>query len=229
MSVNIEELLEVLKHDKSLRTQRSIDALNHLLSEYFEKGGHDYSITTIGRLSAESGGVGYQSIRATANKHFRDIIEYWAHKAKTTTKKPISKFSRKKKVPKDIELLERIPDPALRVFFGQIIVDRDRLKDENKLLRSINSVIPIDRRQVISNSQLATFNNDIKTEILPTLKGIVTEIEFQSLRSGFSEDNLKKLEWKVTKLGQVVRYDGLEIFPRGFMKAINKILGEIDE
>lgn len=113
MEVNIDVILEDLKEGKTNKTQQSLDRLNETLRVYYECGERDFSITTIGRLSAQDGGVGYESIRATANKHYRDLIEAWAAKAKTTTKKPLSSHSRSRRVPQDNQLLERLPDPAM--------------------------------------------------------------------------------------------------------------------
>ena len=75
MQIDINAVLETLKVGKSAKTQASLDKLNETLKTYFELGKRDFSITTIGRVSEEARGVGYQSIRATANKHYRDLIE----------------------------------------------------------------------------------------------------------------------------------------------------------
>ena len=124
MTIDIESVLDTLKDGKTPKTQRSLEGLNTVLKDYFDAGKRDFSITTIGRISEENGGIGYQSIRATANKHYRDLIEAWAAKAQTTTKKPPS--SPAKKSGQDYQLLERIDDTAVRALFGQIIRERDR-------------------------------------------------------------------------------------------------------
>ena len=90
MDIDVNAILDTLKDGKSAKTQASLDKLNETLSSYYAEGKRDFSITTMGRVSAEAGGVGYNSIRATANKHYRDLIEAWAAKARTTTKKPPS-------------------------------------------------------------------------------------------------------------------------------------------
>ena len=88
MNIDVDAVLDTLKDGKTAKTKASLDKLHETLSVYYESGARDFSITTIGRVSEEDGGVGYQSIRATANKHYRDLVEAWAAKAKTTTKKP---------------------------------------------------------------------------------------------------------------------------------------------
>ncbi len=117
MNIDTDAVLESLKDGKTAKTQSSLDTLNQTLKDYYESGARDFSITTIGRVSEENGGVGYQSIRATANKHYRDLIEAWAAKAKTTTKKP--PVGPAKRPTQDHQLLERIDDTAVRAFSGK--------------------------------------------------------------------------------------------------------------
>ncbi len=139
MKIDTEKILESLKSGKSPKTQKSLDTLNSILNEYYQNGKRDFSITTIGKVSSECGGLGYQSIRATANKHYRDLIEAWAAKAQTTTKKPTKKSG--KRTGQDYQLLERIEDTALRAVFGQIIRERDRYKSEANMLKSQMDIV----------------------------------------------------------------------------------------
>lgn len=223
MGIDIDVILENLKDGKTQRTQRSLDRLNETLLEYHARGERDFSITTIGRVSANDGGVGYESIRATANKHYRELIEAWAAKANTTTKKPISTHSRSHRVPKDQELLERIPDPALRVLFGQIIAERNRYRHEVNLLKNQAEVV-IDRRPV---RQYAGSTNDLPVEIRPSLKGIVSANEIKALKFAASEECIERQGWRVTRAGQVKGELGEEVFPRGFMTGLRKLLGDL--
>ena len=112
MELDIDTILDDLKDGKATRTQASLDLLNRTLKAYYESGQRDFTITTVGRISSADGGVGYQSIRATRNEHFRRLIEAWAAKANTTIKKPLVDKSRSRHVPTDNKLLERISDPA---------------------------------------------------------------------------------------------------------------------
>lgn len=223
MEINIDVILEDLKDGKTTKTQRSLEKLNATLCASYERGERDFSITTIGRLSAEDGGVGYESIRATANQHYRDLVKAWAAKAKTTTKKPLSSHSRSRRVPQDNQLLERIPDPALRVLFGQIIAERNRYRTQLNILKNHAEVV-IDKRPVRQMEASAKPS----VELLRSLEGIVSDNEIKALRFAASDECIERQGWLVTQAGQVKDELGGEVFPRGFMTGLHKIVGEVD-
>jgi hypothetical protein len=220
MEINTDLILEDLKDGKSSRTQESLDKLNRILSDYTEAGHRDFSVTTIGRISSENGGPGYQALRATRNKHYRDLINAWAQKNNTTMKKPVSEFSRSREVPTDNQLLERIPDPALRAVFGQIIAERNRYRNQVNILKHQANVI-IDKRPV----RHAPAGSDM--EVLPSLGSLLTESEKQALIYALSDECMAENGWEMTKAGQVKDLElRMEIFPRGFGTGLGKLLGE---
>lgn len=223
MEIDIDVILEGLKEGRTAKTQQSLDKLNETLCKYNERGERDFSITTIGLVSAENGGVGYESIRATANKHYRDLIEAWAAKVKTTTKKPLSTQSRSRRVPQDNQLLERISDPALRVLFGQIIAERNRYRTQVNILKHQASVV-IDKRPV----RHFDASTEASIELLPSLKGIVSENELRALRFAASDECIERQRWLYTQAGQVKDEFGEEVFPRGFITGLRKLVWEVD-
>lgn len=222
MNIDIDSVLDSLKSDKTAKTKASLDKLNQTLEAYFESGARDFSITTIGRESEKNGGVGYQSIRATANKHYRSLIEAWAAKAQTTTKKPPVGLG--KKTGQDYQLLERIDDTAVRALFGQIIRERDRYKSEANMLKNQTKII-IDKRP----TTFTEAKPDSNVELLPSLKGICSDNEIKAMRTVCTEEWLEKLGFQANSLGQVKDEYGMEILPRGFLTGLKKILGEVDE
>lgn len=222
MNIDIDAVLETLKEGKTAKTQASLDKLNQTLKIYYASAARDFSVTTIGRVSEEKGGVGYQSIRATANKHYRDLIEAWAAKAQTTTKKP--PLGPAKKTGQDYQLLERIDDTAVRALFGQIIRERDRYKSEVNMLKNQTKII-IDKRPIaFTKSQ-----PDGSVDWLPSLKVICSDNEIKALQTVCSEEWLERLGFRANELGQVKDEYGTEILPRGFLRGLRKILGEIHE
>tara|TARA_R110001599_G_scaffold117145_3_gene285266 strand:+ start:624 stop:1304 length:681 start_codon:yes stop_codon:yes gene_type:complete len=223
MEIDIDVILEDLKYGKTTRTQQSLDKLSETLRACYERNERDFSITTIGRRSAQDGGVSYESIRATANKHYRDLIEAWAAKAKTTTKKPLSSQSRSRRVPQDNQLLERIPDPALRVLFGQIIAERNRYRTQLNILKNQAEVV-IDKRPIRHYEASA----EPSIEFLSSLKGILSDNELKALQFAVSDECIERQDWLVTQAGQVKNELGQEVFPRGFMTGLRKLIGEVD-
>lgn len=153
------------------------------------------------------------------------MIEAWAAKCKTTTKKPLSPTSRSKSVPQDNKLLERIPDPAVRALFGQIIAERNRYRKEVNLLKQ-HANITIDKRPVRQFDASA----EPSVEVLPSLSGILTESEKKALAYAISDECMEKHNWQTTQAGQVKDMEyNIEIFPRGFATGLRKLLGEVDD
>jgi hypothetical protein len=220
MSIDIELILDELKQGKSPRTQSSLEKLNDILKAYHVGGGRDYSITQIGRVSEAKGGVGYRSLRNTNNIHYRSLIEAWAAKAGTTTKKPIQESGRPKGPTEDNRLLQRINDPALRAHFGHVIAQRNRCMRDLKLLKSQADIV-IDRRP--QHVQAAS-----EVEVLPAFSGILTDMEKSALAYAITDECMEKQGWEVTRAGQVKGEHGEEIYPRGYANAIKKILQQVD-
>lgn len=225
MELNIDVILEDLKDGKVPRTKQNLDTLNTILKAYAESGQKDFSITQIGRISAAESGPGYEALRATRNTHYRRLIEAWAQKCKTNTKKPLSPTSRSTSVPVDNKLLERIPDPAVRALFGQIIAERNRYRKEVNLLKQ-HANITIDKRPVRQFDASA----ESSMAVLPSLSGVFTESEKKALAYAISDACMEKNDWQTTQAGQVkdVEYNA-EIFPRGFVTGLRKVLGEVDD
>lgn len=225
MDLNTDIILEDLKDGKVPRTQQSLDKLNSILQTYAESGQRDFSITQIGRVSAAEGGPAYEALRATRNKHYRDLIEAWAQKYKTNTKKPLGSNSRKKSIPTDNKLLERIPDVAVRALFGQIIAERNRYRNEVNLLKQHANII-IDKRPVRRFDVTA---EELAVQVLPAFSNILTESEKKALAYAISDECMERHGWQFTQAGQVKDMEyNMEIFPRGFVTGLRKILGEID-
>lgn len=224
MDINIDVILEDLKEDKPPRTKNNLDKLNSILKEYAESGQKDFSITQIGRISAAKGGLAYEALRATRNKHYRILIETWAQKCNTNTKKPLSPHARSKSIPEDNKLLECIPDAAVRALFGQIIAERNRYRKAVNLLKQ-HANITIDRRPV------RQFNAPAEPgiEVLPSLQGVLTESEKRALAYAISDECMERNNWKTTQAGQVKHIEfNSEIFPRGFITSIQKILNKLN-
>ncbi|ALD02306.1 hypothetical protein AMQ28_08030 [Acinetobacter sp. TTH0-4] len=225
MEFDIDVILTDLKEGKVPRTQQNLDKLNDTLKAYAESGKRDFSITQIGRVSAENGGLAYEALRATRNKHYRTLIEAWAAKYNTNTKKLLSNTSRSKSIPADNKLLERIPDPAVRALFGQIIAERNRYRKEVNLLKQ-HANITIDKRPV---RQFDTTAEPI-VEVLPSLSGVLTESEKKALAYAISDECMEANNWQYTQAGQVKDMEyNIEVFPRGFVTGLCKLLSEVDD
>lgn len=223
MNVDVNTILEDLKSDKSQRTRDSLDKLNALLEAHFNAGKKDYSIATIGRISEADGGVGTVSIRNKTGKHFRLLIDAWATKANTTMKKPLAPQSKQRGIPRDMDLLQRLDDPALRAVFGLIIAERNKLKRENHILKN-NAEINIDIRpnQVIHAEQVHQ-----GVAVLPALNGLLLPSEIEALEDAINEQKIIQRGWTVSKYGAVKDEHERPLFKNGFVIAIKKVLDQV--
>ena len=97
-------------------------------------------------------------------------------------KAPINPLAKGNRVPKDYELLERLPDPALRALFGQIIAERNRYRNELNILKAHSELI-VDRRPVQQFEQPAERG---ALQLVQTLDLNVMEIE--ALKAAISDD-----------------------------------------
>ncbi|WP_342215492.1 gamma-mobile-trio protein GmtX [Pseudomonas sp. TH31] len=64
-------------------------------------------------------------------------------------------------------------------------------------------------------------------QLLPSLKGVLSDMEITALRAAVSDDFFDKQGWMVTRAGQV-KGDSGEIYKHGYVPAIRKILKEIE-
>lgn len=65
--------------------------------------------------------------------------------------------------------------------------------------------------------------------MLSSLQGVLTESEKKALAYAISDECMERNDWATTQAGQVknVEYNS-EIFPRGFITGLRKILKELD-
>lgn len=145
--IDAQAIFEDLKAQASTRQAKSLSVLNDVLKSHHAGGEQNFSIAHIARLSSERGGPSAQTIRNKTGLVFRQLIEAWAAQAGASLKAPINRLAKGNRVPNDYELLERLPDPALRALFGQIIAERNRYRNELNILKAHSELI-VDRRPV---------------------------------------------------------------------------------
>lgn len=67
-------------------------------------------------------------------------------------------------------------------------------------------------------------------QVLPAFSNILTESEKQALAYAISDKCMEDHGWETTLAGQVKDMEcNTEIFPRGFITGLRKILGEVDK
>ena len=210
-----EVVLAVLQQDASTRTQQSLTLIHDICSEQYESGAKDFSVATIGKLCSGRGGPSPQAIRNVSGEHYRALLSAWASYADGATRKPPARVE--SGVADDV--LDMIPDAAVRAVVGSFLAENRKLKAENVLLKSQANVV-IDRRpaSVLSASQSST-----GVQVISPLSTLMP-LEVEALQNAISDELMKNMGWTVNaKTGRVSKGDH-PIFRAGFVTAIKKVL-----
>ncbi len=213
-----EDVLTALQRDATSRTRQSLELIYTLCKEQYEAGNLDFSVATIGRLSAARGGPSTQAIRNATGEHYRTLLKAWANHVDGAVRKPAVRPE--PGVADDV--LTMIPDPAVRAVVGSFLAENRKLKAENTLLKTQAQVV-IDRRPGSAMSAPTTHSS---VQVLPALSTLLP-LEVDALRHAVSDELFAKMGWRVdTKTGRVSK-DGHAIFRAGFATAIKKVLDAV--
>ena len=210
-----DDLLEQLKANANTRKQKNLDLIHAVCREQYERGSKDFSVATISRIAQERGGPATSTIHNKTGDDFKGLIKAWAshtggvtRKVRKVTNNPVW------------DVLDRIPDPAVRSVMGAVLAENKKLRGEVNLLKQ-HAKIEIDYRDKSGDSSGVARTG----EYLPADFGL-TESEKESLRHAISEKLLINEGWKEDKHGRILTDKGSPIFKIGFATAIRKILGE---
>lgn len=208
------DVIDALKSNATARTQRSLDILHKICQEQYERGSLDFSVATIGRLSAEAGGPATQSIRNKEGVRYRELLATWArycdgHKKKPPTVQNQSAGS---------DLLSIITDASVRALVGVVLAENKKLKTENSLLKNQAEVI-IDKRTLPATpaKQYSGY------QVLPALD-LLLPAEIAALKDAVSLETLAKNGWVADEATGKVTKDGRPVFKAGFVTALRKII-----
>lgn len=208
-----EELLETLKAKSNARKQRSLDVIYEVCQAQASAGNRDFSIATIGRLSAEQSGPSPQTIHNKGGIDFRELITSWAKHADGATKKPpklqeIGAYS----------ILAKIADPAVRSIVGTILAKNTKLQGEVNLLKRQAEIV-IDRRTIPLSP--VVLNADQQAGLPNSL----TPTEIFALKHAISDELMEQEGWSIEPSGRIINSLGRTIFKAGFATAIRKSHG----
>ncbi|MFA0087572.1 gamma-mobile-trio protein GmtX [Vibrio sp. 10N.261.51.F12] len=203
-------ILEELCSSATARTTTALRTLHNILEQQSESKSLDFSIVTIGKLSQEQGGPSTQTIRNRTGKHFQQLIDAWAAYSGTTRKKPLSVRQKQLLNNNDQHILESIDDPVIRAVVGSLIAERNKYRDQLNVLKA-NADIVIDRTTQ-SQPQVAATSNQL------------TPIEVEALRSAVSDEFMDEKRWVVMPTGQVKDENGIEVYRRGYVNGVLKLI-----
>lgn len=215
VSPDPKQLLDDLKASATARKCNSLELIYQLLESQAKGEIKDFSIATIGRLSADAGGPSTQAIRNKGGEDYRMLIDVFAAAQGVTRKKPAK--NKETPIPGDYEVLNKIDDPAVRAVMGVIIHERNRYRNELRILKSNTSIV-VDRRPVESPA--------LPVEVLSSLSGLLTESQKEALEHAISDKLLSQRGWLALPNGQVKDENGRHLYKPGYITAIQKIIND---
>lgn len=210
-----DDLLEQFKANANTRKQKNLDLVHAVCREQHERGSKDFSVATISRIAQERGGPVTSTIHNKTGDDYKGLIKAWANHTGGVTRKV-----RKATNNPVWDVLDRIPDPAVRSVMGAVLAENKKLRGEVNLLKQHSNIV-IDYRDKSGEGSEAARTGDY----LPADVGL-TDSEKEALRHAISEKLLKDEGWKEDKHGRILTDKGSPIFKIGFATAIRKILGE---
>jgi hypothetical protein len=176
------------------------------------RGSADYSVATIGRLSAERGGPSAPAIRNKTGEKYRALISAYAEQAGGQKKKrAVCRPS------VSDELLEGIADLVLRTRINLLLADLEATRAQLLAARHIAA-----QKAVLVLSDGTQPQEQVATANEPP---ILTTQERKALATAISDKTLDHWGWTIDKSGRVLTDSGQVVFGVGFMSAIRKIVG----
>lgn len=171
----------------------------------------EISVAAVGKLVEAAGGMKARALYNAASEDYRTLIEAWR-----TFSGPFRPPSTETRATRDDEWLMRIDDPAVRSLVQAAFIERDKLRAELNLVKSVTH-ITVDRRpvQILPADSTPTLNP-------ASLK--LTPSERDALEHAVSAAHLEDEGWSEGKHGEVLNQRGRKVFEPGFTKAIRKVL-----
>jgi hypothetical protein len=215
MAGDPKQLLVDLCAQASPRKVRSLQLIFALCDEQHERGSRDYSVVTIGRLSADRGGPTAAAIRNKTGEAYRALMKAYADSVGGRSRKVAAAPQRDEA---DL-VLEGITDPVVRTRVNLLLAE----------LRSL-------RAQLLGVRHLANQNATIVMgRVAPGARADQTPervadgpglnlLEQRALQAAVSQRTLAHWGWTKDDAGRIVSDSGQVVFAAGFLSAVAKVL-----
>lgn len=198
---------------KSSRPQRAknLKLLHEICSAQY-KGAKDFSLGSIGRICEAAGGLKRRALYNAASADYRTLIQAWQDFAGVEVAKPLAAPG-----PSGPAFVESIHDPAIRALVYGIIVERDRLRGEVSLLKSV-TIVQVDRRPPMPPAA------PISESSKGAAQQLLSPSERLELERAISSEFLHDEGWSLGPLGEVNNAKGRTVYGVGYVRGIRKIL-----
>jgi hypothetical protein len=203
-------LLEALCARADPRKIRSLRLIYAICEEQLDRGSKDYSVATIGRLSAERGGPAAGAIRNKTGEAYRAVIKAFADSVGGKTRKTVDVTPS----PADV-ILHGVTDPVLRARIGLLLAELKSMRAQLLAARHLanqNAVLDLERG--LSGGRVNCAAAASRLSLL----------EIRALENAISKATLTHWGWRVDAAGRIVTDTGQTVFAAGFVTAIGKVL-----
>lgn len=213
MSDAVRKLLDNMCRIASPRKEKTLRLIYQICEEQNERGSRDFSVTTIGHLSAERNGPSAAAIRNKTGEDYRALMKAFAESVGGKSRK-----GGEPRPDKTDEILEGIVDPVLRTRIGLMLAEIESL-----------------RAQLLATRHLANTTSTIRLESISAPPATAKEsstsqpddlsaMELRALQSAISDRTLTHWGWSADAEGRVLNDTGQVVFQAGFLAAIRKVI-----
>lgn len=196
--------------------RKNIKLVHEACRRQNERNSRDFSFKTIGKYTEEQGGLSWRSIYNTND--YKKLIEVWQAYTGPADAGP----RMHKKPPVAQAFLARIEDPAIRSIMESVIIERDKLRGENNLLRSLPRGV-IDKRPL---GATIAYTDDTQSYAVLHVGARLTESERSALRKAIDAGFLADNDWKEGSHGEILNGRKRIVFEVGYATAVRKVLSE---
>lgn len=214
MTTSPETLLESMCEGASPRKAQSLRLIFAICQEQHDRGSADYSVATIGKISAERGGPSSAAIRNRPGEDYRALIQAWAKSVNGKSRKP----GKVKTGTLADGVLEGITDPVLKVRIKLLLAENESLRGQLLAARHLaNQVSVLDLAEPAQSNVAQQEQKKLH----------LTYQEVVALESAISEATLTHWGWVVDETGRVTTGSGQPVFRAGFLTAIKKTVEHV--
>ncbi|WP_052370890.1 gamma-mobile-trio protein GmtX [Chromobacterium haemolyticum] len=213
MSNTPNELIEQLCQLASPRKAQSLRLILTICVEQTQRGSSDFSVATIGRLSAERGGPSAAAIRNKPGEDYRALIKTYAAS--------VNGQDRKKREPAPSEaeaLLEGVNDPVLKVRVKLLLAEMESLRAQLLAARHLANKTAVLELGLDSGEHVPHAHAD----------GLFLSLqEVTALEAAISPATLEHWGWSIDQAGRVLTETSQVVFRAGFVTAIRKTVQHV--
>lgn len=206
-------LTELLGRKTRPEREKNLNLI-HQICKVQQETSRDFSIATVGKLCEAAGGLKARALYNAASSDYRALIDAWRENSAAPKSKSHETHST------DLSVFERnllrVEDPALRSLLQRVYVDRNKLRAELNMLKSM-TVLQIDLRPLVRPA-----NNSGEMQVLTGVD--LTESERLALLQALSAEFLDGEGWREGPYGEILNASGRKVFEIGFTRALRKAL-----